>query len=63
MQVESEGYNKQKVVVPICAMKGGKDLQTYVDILIPTKAKFSLLQGAGPISLVGSHCVDFFNYK
>merc|ERR1712025_889732 len=36
VQIESEGYNKQKVVVPICAMKGGSDLQQYVDLLIPS---------------------------
>jgi len=63
VQIESEGYNKQKVVVPICAMKGGSDLQQYVDLLVPSKAKFTLLQGEGPINLLGSHCVDFFGYR
>merc|ERR1719234_2288892 len=63
IQVESEGYNKQKVVVPICAMKGGQDLQKYVDLLIPGPAKLTLLQGEGPIHLAGSHCVDFFGFK
>ena len=63
VQIESDGYNKQKVVVPICAMKGGQDLQKYVDLLVPCPAKFSLLQGEGPIYLVGSHCVDFDGYK
>merc|ERR1711909_260961 len=53
----------QKVVVPICAMKGGFDLQQYVDLLVPSKAKFSLLQGEGPINLLGRHCVDFFGYR
>merc|ERR1739842_124491 len=51
------------VVVPICAMKGGQNLHQYVDLLVPTQAKFSLLQGEGPIHLVGSHCVDFFGYR
>merc|ERR1712179_759086 len=60
IQVESEGYNKKKVVVPICAMK---DLQKYVDLLIPGPAKLTLLQGEGPIYLAGSHCVDFFGFK
>merc|ERR1712013_127165 len=63
VQIESEGYNKQKVVVPICAMKGGSDLQQYVDLLVPSNAKFTLLQGEGPINLLGSHCVDFFGYN
>merc|ERR1712025_593909 len=63
VQIESEGYNKQKVVVPICAMKGGSDLQQYVDLLVPSNAKITLLQGEGPINLLGSHCVDFFGYK
>merc|ERR1719291_1297470 len=63
IEVESEGYNKQKVVVPICAMKGGQDHQKYVDLLIPGPAKLTLLQGEGPIHLAGSHCVDFFGFK
>merc|ERR1712083_13648 len=48
---------------PICAMKGGQDLQKYVDLLIPGPAKLTLLQGEGPIHLAGSHCVDFFGFK
>merc|ERR1712179_739708 len=63
IQVESEGFNKQKVMVPICAMKGGQDLQKYVDLLIPGPAKLTLLQGEGPIHLAGGHCVDFFGFK
>merc|ERR1711915_128150 len=63
VQIESDGYNKQKVVVPICAMKGGYDLQKYVDLLVPCPAKISLVQGEGPIYLIGSHCVDFDGYK
>merc|ERR1712083_733441 len=62
-QIESEGYKKEKVVVPICAMKGGQNLHQYVDLLVPSQAKFSLLQGDGPINLIGSHCVDFFGYR
>merc|ERR1712098_666262 len=49
--------------VPICAMKGGRDVQQMVDLLVPCNAKLSLLQGEGPIHLVGSHCVDFYGYK
>merc|ERR1711976_190571 len=63
VQIESEGYKQEKLTVPICAMKGGQDLQTYVDLLVPCPAKISLLQGEGPIHLVGSHCVDFDGYK
>jgi len=63
VQIESEGYNKQKVVVPICAMKGGSDYQRYVDLLVPHNAKLSLMQGEGPINLVGSHCVDYYGIR
>merc|ERR1712096_13135 len=63
VQIESEGYNKQKVIVPICAMKGGSDFQQYVDLLVPCPAKLKLLQGEGPINLIGSHCVDFYGYR
>merc|ERR1739845_256754 len=54
---------KEKVEVPICAMKAGQDTQQYVDLLIPCPAKLVLLQGEGPIHLVGSHCVDFYGYR
>merc|ERR1712096_257210 len=30
---------------------------------IPTNAKLKLIQGEGPLHLVGSHCVDFYGYK
>merc|ERR1712142_58884 len=63
VQIESEGYKQEKLTVPICAMKGGVDLQTYVDLLVPCPAKISLLQGEGPIHLSGSHCVDYDGYK
>merc|ERR1712142_272915 len=63
VQIESEGYKQEKLTVPICAMRGGVDLQTYVDLLVPCPAKISLLQGEGPIHLSGSHCVDYDGYK
>ena len=63
IQVETEGYNKTKVVVPFVAMMGGRDYNSYIDLLIPKKATFKLIQGEGPISLVGSHCVDFYGYR
>jgi len=63
VQIESEGYNKQKVVVPICAMKGGAELQKYVDLLVPSAATIKIIHGEGPINLVGSHCVDYFGFK
>merc|ERR1719430_1494255 len=44
-------------------MRAGCDHHTYVDVLISNSAKLSLLQGEGPIHLVGSHCVDFFGYR
>merc|ERR1719447_1445238 len=61
VEIESEGYNKEKVKVPILAMKGGNDLQTYVDILVPNNAKLTLIKGEGPIHLIGSHCIEFFD--
>merc|ERR1711915_567732 len=63
VQIESEGYKQEKLTVPICAMKGGQDFQNYVDLLVPCPAKISLLEGEGPIHLVGSHCVDYDGYK
>merc|ERR1712025_655527 len=63
IQLEGEGFNKVKMTVPICAMKGGRDCQQMVDLLIPCNAKLSLLQGEGPVHLVGSHCVDFYGYR
>merc|ERR1712029_258650 len=60
MGIESEGYNQEKVKVPVLAMRGGTDLQTYVDILVPSKAKLTLIKGEGPVHLIGSHCIDFF---
>merc|ERR1711915_474171 len=59
----SEGYNSQKLTVPICAMKGGVDLQKYVDLLVPGTSKIKIIHGEGPIHLVGSHCVEFFGFK
>ena len=41
-------------------MKGGADLQKYVDLLVPGPAKLKIIHGEGPINLVGSHCVDYF---
>merc|ERR1719378_51102 len=63
LQVETIGYNKQKIVAPIVAMKSGSDPQKYIDLLIPDAAKIKVISGSGPISLVGSHCVDFYDYR
>merc|ERR1740128_954526 len=52
-----------KVITPIVAMRGGADHQLYVDVLVPHKATFKLIQGEGPIHLVGSHCVNFYGYR
>merc|ERR550517_1978722 len=60
VEIESEGYNQEKVKVPILAMRAGTDLQTYVDILVPSNAKLTLVKGEGPVHLIGSHCIDFF---
>jgi len=63
LQVETIGYNKQKVVAPIVAMKAGNDLQKYIDLLVPDTAKIKVISGSGPVSLIGSHCVDFYDYR
>merc|ERR1719204_2366242 len=63
VQIESEGYNKQQVLAPICAMKGGQEYQKYIDLLVPGNAKIKIIHGEGPINLVGSHCVDYFGFK
>merc|ERR1712059_156630 len=58
------GYNKTKVTVPICAMRGGADLQKYLDLLIPAPpAAFKIINGEGTIHLIGSHCVDYYSFK
>ena len=33
-----------QVKVPVLAMRGGSDLQTYVDILVPSNAKLTLIK-------------------
>ena len=33
-----------QVKVPVLAMRGGTDLQTYVDILVPSNAKLTLIK-------------------
>ena len=43
------------MTAPIVAMKGGVDSQRYIDLLVPCPAKITLLNGEGPILLVGSH--------
>jgi len=59
VEVETVGFNKTKVKVPLVAMKGGIDLQKYVDILLPAApATIKIVQGNGPVHLVGSHCVE-----
>ena len=46
-------------------MKGGSDLQRYVDLLVPGAGptKIRITRGEGPIDLVGSHCVEYFGFK
>ena len=34
-----------QVTVPICAMKGGVDLQKYIDLLVPGNAKIKIING------------------
>merc|ERR1712115_580409 len=63
VQIESEGYNKQMVNVPVCVMKGGIDHQKSIDLLVPGNAKIKIIHGEGPINLIGSHCVDYYGFK
>merc|ERR1712029_1147062 len=63
VQIESEGYRGKSVTVPICAMKGGVDLQKYVDLLVPGPSKMKIIHGEGPIHLIGSHCVDYMGLQ
>ena len=45
-------------------MKGGADLQRYLDVLIPAPpATLKIVSGEGPIHLVGSHCVDYYGFN
>ena len=36
--------DSSQVKVPVLAMRGGSDLQTYVDILVPSNAKLTLVR-------------------
>ena len=44
-------------------MKGGVDLQKYVDLLVPGPSKMKIIHGEGPIHLIGSHCVDYMGLQ
>ena len=46
-----------KIKIPIVVMKSGQDMR-YLDVLIPCTAKLSLVQGKGPVHLLGSHCIE-----
>merc|ERR1712098_818041 len=60
VQIESKGYDNKQVTLPIVAMKGGSDMQRYVDFLVPSfPATIKLVSGEVPLPLVGSHCVDY----
>jgi len=63
LQIETKGYKDEKVNTPFLAMKSGVNLQQYVDLLVPDLATIKIVSGAGPITLLGSHCVDFYDYR
>jgi len=63
LQVETTGYKKEKVVTPFLAMQKEQGLQQYVNLLLPDAAKIKIISGEGPVTLVGSHCVDFYDYR
>merc|ERR1719457_46394 len=63
LQIETKGYKNTKLQTPFVAMKSGTNLQQYVDVLVPDMAKIKVVAGSGPITLLGSHCVDFYDYR
>merc|ERR1719457_399138 len=63
LQIETKGYKNAKLLTPFVAMKSGTNLQQYVDVLVPDMAKIKVVAGSGPITLLGSHCVDFYDYR
>jgi len=63
LQIETKGYKEEKVNAPFLAMKSGVNLQQYVDLLVPDLATIKIVNGSGPITLLGSHCVDFYDYR
>jgi len=63
LQIETKGYKNAKLQTPFVAMKSGTNLQQYVDVLVPDMAKIKVVAGSGPITLLGSHCVDFYDYR
>jgi hypothetical protein len=63
LQIETKGYKEEKVKTPFVAMKSGSNLQQYVDLLVPDLATIKMVHGSGPITLLGSHCVDFYDYR
>merc|ERR1719457_27109 len=63
LQIETKGYKNVKLQTPFVAMKSGTNLQQYVDVLVPDMAKIKVVAGSGPITLLGSHCVDFYDYR
>merc|ERR1739848_472825 len=63
LEIETNGYKKEKVKAPFLAMKSGLQLQQYVDILLPDTVTIKITAGKGPITLVGSHCVDYYDYR
>jgi len=63
IQVETTGYKNEKVVTPFLAMQKEHGLQQYVNLLLPDAAKIKIISGDGPVTLVGSHCVDFYDYR
>ena len=52
--------DSSQVKVPVLAMRGGTDLQTYVDILVPSNAKLTLIQVCFPFQGTNIQCL-FYN--
>ena len=58
--LQSDTCSILQVKVPVLAMRGGTDLQTYVDILVPSNAKLTLIQVCFPFQGTNIQCL-FYN--
>jgi nucleophosmin 3 len=57
VQAEAMGY-KSDIKFPIAVLKGGSQSQAVLDLLFPDPpVTFKLIQGSGPIHLLGNHSV------
>eukprot|EP00088_Acartia_fossae_P038197 TRINITY_DN394_c0_g2_i1.p1 TRINITY_DN394_c0_g2~~TRINITY_DN394_c0_g2_i1.p1 ORF type:complete len:256 (+),score=111.15 TRINITY_DN394_c0_g2_i1:69-836(+) len=62
LSIETKGYQDEKISSVFLTMKK-EDYMEKFDLLIPDAAKIKLVKGSGPITLLGSHCLDFYDYR